>query len=378
MIAEKIKKLLGDRVGERECFGERREYYVEAPVKGDLEALLALMTENGYKPMSDTTRAKNRYLLYRTDEGALYISYTYKLGCIRIFLDKGKEPYLGSGARSAKGEAHLTLMNMAYDDEVQVSHDNGLGMIVTLADGSFIIYDGGYCTEVEGLLRFLTDNAPKNTKPVIRAWVLTHTHMDHYGCFDTFVRRYSDRVDIQTIIACIVLDEFYGGKRVNDRYFNDVLPLLAKEKNLPIVTPTAGQIYEYAGVKMEVIQTAEDLYPLPVGMENHASTVTRLIFDEQRRNVLVTADVARSAVSFLVSTWGDYLKSDIMQVPHHGHSGATKELFDTVDPEVVIYTTDRKHYLERIESNTAWNHYLINELNVKKAFVADGEYQIIL
>ena len=378
MITEQIKKMFENRICECRRFGDRRELYVEAPIGDDPCRLLSLMENNGYTPVSERTVAKNRYLTYITDEGVIYICIADKLGCIRIYVENTTEPYVGTKVAETAGAAHLTLMNMAYEDEVQISHDNGLGMIVSLADGSFIIYDGGYVTEMDDLYAFLKANTPDGKKPVINAWLLTHTHKDHYGCFDAFVRKYGDSVEIKTILACIIFDEYYAKRRVEDRYFTDILPALANEKGIPIVTPISGQIYNFAGMDMEVIQTAEDLYPMGVGMENHSSTVTRLIFTEQGKNVLIPADLARSAVNFMIDSFGELLKCDVLQIPHHAHSGATKELFRLTDPETVIFATSEEKYLERIQNNEAWNHYLMNELNVKEAIVADGKYQRVL
>lgn len=378
MITEQIKKIFGNRICEIRRFGGRRELYVEFPIGDETCKLLTLMENNGYTPISERIVARNRYLTYITDEGVMYICIADRLGCIRIYVDNTNEPYMGTKETETAEAAHLTLMNMAYEDDIQVSHDNGLGMIISLADGSFIIYDGGYVTEMDGLYDFLRSNTPKGKKPSISAWLLTHTHGDHYGCFDAFVRKYSELVDIKIILACVISDEFYAKKHADDRYFTDILPCLAEEKGIPIITPTSGQIYNFAGMDMEIIQTAEDLYPMGVGMENHSSTVTRLIFHTQEKNVLVTADVARSAVSFMIDSMGDTLKCDILQIPHHAHSGATKELYRLTAPETVIFTTSEEKYLERIKDNRAWNHYLLNDLNVKKAIVADGGYQIVL
>lgn len=378
MITEQIKDMFGNRIRECQRFGNRRELFVEFPIGDDAHKLLELMKENGYSAVSERKVSRNRYFTFITDEGVMYICIADKLGCIRIYVEITDDPYKGVKEQDASGAAHLTLMNMAYEDDIQVSHDNGLGMIVRLADGSFIIYDGGYATETDELYAFLKANTPGGKKPVISAWLLTHTHKDHYGCFDAFIRKYSDSIEIKAILACIIFDEYYAKKRVDDRYFTDILPSLAKEKGIPIVTPISGQIYNFAGMDMEVLQTAEDLYPMGVSMENHSSTVTRLMFTEQKKNVLITADLARSAVNFLTDSFGELLKCDILQIPHHAHSGATKELYRLTDPDTVLFATSKEKYLQRAENNEAWNHYLLNDLNVKKVIVADDEYQMIL
>lgn len=377
MLQKCIVETFGNLAKQRKCFSNRTEYYVEYPISGQLECFIMNMETYGYKLFSSRTVAKNKYFVYTSEQETVYVCYAFKLGAIRIFVQDGT-PYVGYKDLCTVRTAGLTLMNMKYDDPCQVSHDNGLGLIVSLADGSFIVYDGGYEVDAEGLLRFLEDNSHCGEKPVIRAWVLTHTHRDHYSCFDFFVRNYFDKADIQNVIACIVPDEAYVNGKVEDRYFNDVLPELAHSKGIPIVFPISGQIYEFSGVRMEVLHTAEDLYPLPVATENHSSTMTRLYFEAQDKTVLIPGDLGRSSVTFAVSTWGDYLKSDIMQVPHHGHSGATKEFYYTVNPQSVLFATTNEHYKCRIQSNEAWNHYLMNNLNVSEAIVADCGYQKIL
>jgi glyoxylase-like metal-dependent hydrolase (beta-lactamase superfamily II) len=60
-------------------------------------------------------------------------------------------------------------------------HVNGMGYVVQLADGSFIVYDGGYDSQVSTLWGI--PSKPKKLgvvdEIVIRAWVLTHFHDDH-------------------------------------------------------------------------------------------------------------------------------------------------------------------------------------------------------
>ena len=377
MLGKHLVEKFGNNVKERERFNGEKEYYFEFPLTNTLNELTELTETCGYKLFSDRTVANNRYIVYTSEQETVYISYTFKLGCIRVFTQK-ETPFTGCNGKVICEEAGLVLMNMKYGDDCQVSHDNGLGLIVTLSDGSFIVYDGGYAVDADKLLAFLTENAPHGENPTVRAWVLTHTHKDHYGNFDFFVRNYSDKVEIQNIIACIVDDKYYSNGKVQDRYFSDILPELAQSKGIPVITPVSGQIYSFSGVRMEILHTAEDLYPLPVASENHSSTMTRLYFDGQNKTALIMGDLARSSVTFALTTWGNYLKSDILQIPHHGHSGATKELYYTVDPQTVLFPTSDEHYACRIKTNEAWNHYLINDIQVKEVFVADNKYRKIL
>ena len=58
---------------------------------------------------------------------------------------------------------------------MDAGHVNGMSYVIQLKDGSYIIYDGGYSNLTVTLETFLLDNYKGEGKPIIRAWVLTHS-----------------------------------------------------------------------------------------------------------------------------------------------------------------------------------------------------------
>jgi hypothetical protein len=62
----------------------------------------------------------------------------------------------------------------------------GMGYVIQLKDGSFIVYDGSYSNQLQNLMRYITSAYKGDGKPVIRAWLLTHSHNDHYPSFEAF------------------------------------------------------------------------------------------------------------------------------------------------------------------------------------------------
>ena len=95
------------------------------------------------------------------------------------------------------------------------------------------------------------------------------------------------------------------------------------------------------------------------------------------QTILLPADAQRSVVSLLVENYGEALKSDFVQAPHHGLSGGSKAFYALVDPSYVFFATAQDKYEERIKSDSAANSYLLHELHVKECFVADGGYHTL-
>ena len=94
-----------------------------------------------------------------------------------------------------------------------------------------------------------------------------------------------------------------------------------------------GETIHEAGCDIEVIYTYEDyLHHYKTEVDEHTfafinfgSSVCKLNFygEAQDRSLLIIGDCEWTAIDQLVATYGDYLKTDIMQVTHHGYSGGS-------------------------------------------------------
>ena len=76
--------------------------------------------------------------------------------------------------------------------------------------------------------------------------------------------------------------------------------------------------------------------------------------------------------------YGAYIKSDIVQVAHHGSTGATKELYGYVNPAIAFWPNDYEGFTNHT-AGTSTNqtymidYYLAKQLNVVDMFVADPD-----
>ncbi len=234
-------------------------------------------------------------------------------------------------------------------DVDNTSADGGMSYVIRCTDGKFIIIDGGYDTEKEAdnLYGILRDNNVLDGNPVVEAWFITHSHEDHIGGLLAFTKKY-DESDVT----------------VNSFYYNLPLPSEVEAAKSSLVTKvnnaaaewsgavvddeiTRGDSFTFSGVKFDVLSTWKDVnqsYYIGSNSEgqkiNDTSTVFKVTIGEQTIMFLGDAYKGVSDALERLCSSSD-LKSDIVQVAHHGFDdGVTSSLYNKIDADVAIWPMD--------------------------------------
>lgn len=269
--------------------------------------------------------------------------------------------------------------------------NNGLSYIITLSDGRFIIYDGGYAypraNDDEIIYEFLRDRNIREGKPVIAAWILTHSHNDHYGAFTTFSERFAHLVEVENIVANTAPAYCYS--KGHDATLED-MTLFTKRfgSNTKQIRPHIGQVLYFGEVEIEVLYTHDQFHfnRLELNQENSASMVTRIRMDGI--TYFIPGD-AKEAVSMdLVRLYGNDLKSDFMQINHHGNRGGKIELYEAVNPSYALWNTSKYGFEKRTagipypigmphEYDAKLNHRIYTDLGADHCWCADDEVDIL-
>lgn len=119
---------------------------------------------------------------------------------------------------------------------------------------------------------------------------------------------------------------------------------------------------------MEVLATHEDLYPSDFRNFNDSSTVIRVIVNG--KSVLFLGDTGDELSDFLVNAYGEKLKSDVVQVAHHGFNGAKKEVYALINAETALWPTPDYCFAENLHRDS--NKYLFNESKTVKEHIISG------
>ena len=301
-------------------------------------------TAENYRNLCDFYR-KNGYDLYAATEKSGNLFETYVKGeamaHIYFFPVKNELNLITSETAGAtlppktpavtSGEHEVTVTQMR-----DPSHVNGMGYVIRLSDGSFIIYDGAYTEQARPLYSFLSDTVGDG-EIVIRAWVLTHSHNDHYPTFRAFSKRYSDKVAVEHVIIAPIDAQTaveQGGDKYLNKEFHDCVSAFEGAKTVYAHT---GMTFTFCNLQMEILMTADDIYKNGNHGDyfNNSSIVSRLYADNY--SALFLGDIGIQGTDLMEELYGDYLQSDMCQVSHHGVEDVPLSFYERVKASILFY-----------------------------------------
>lgn len=284
----------------------------------------------------------------------LFYCYYNQDTCVFIFWDASihtvfitAEPLLSlpDASNTAKEEIFLTPTFTQLPLK-----GGGMSYVARLADGRFVIVDGGEYNEDDclRLYKFLKETSSRKI-PTVALWIFTHSHSDHIGLATRFIVDYKDKVSVQAFgyqfpdsdKISVSMESVEGMKK-------DINIL---ERNIQSSYPKAtlyklhtGQSYYFSGVEIEILWTVDDTYPANYSSFNDLSAALRFKF-AGGKTVLLLGDCMHEACRRIAHRYGDYLKSDILQVTHHGLIGGDKELYELINPEICFWATSKERFL---------------------------------
>lgn len=253
-----------------------------------------------------------------------------------------------------------------YDENDPCSRTDGnfgACYIVTLDDGSLLVYDGGGKwgkNDVERIWGLLRERARRNAegKIVIAAWIITHEHVDHFWCMHHVLLRHGDELVLKRIYCTPVARALLTGhSNGGDLYVEspDAMPKLhAAVGDFDLVRMHTGQIFWVRNVQVEVLSTPEDIFPEHADRYydfNDTTVSTRLTVNG--KTFLNLGDAYHVSSRVMVGLWGNTLKSDYCTLAHHGWGGCTRSLYDHVRPSLV-FVPFSKRWIDRILTDATY------------------------
>ena len=301
-------------------------------------ALIGKAGENGFGTTASNAIGGSFFTTLTLDDTTLYASYSGNEKVIRVIAKENAGSVEGLGFDGeTKYDVLLTQLSMPY-----YAPDCGMSYLVRLADGRFVVIDGGFdeFDNVDHLWNVISSQNEKGGKPVIAAWFVSHAHDDHCGVPLHFIDKYSDSAEIQNVLYnwAVRID---GSSRHPEVRFTEV----CREHNgvINVVTPRSGDKYVFGGVSFELLFVGEDLYPAEIASLNDSSMVVKMVYGG--KTVLFPGDALSTASDLMCARYTpDVLKCDILQVPHHGYYGGSEAFFISCAPEVLFWSCPNYWY----------------------------------
>ncbi len=347
------------------------------------------IAENGFELYAEKTLENN---VYRTYANKRYVVTTIYTGYNRY----GKvlvEPRVGTALPTkAEDNVYTPIAGMdttitqvgLYDGDLGETY-NGMCYIVRLADGIFIVVDGGFAREgsPERIYDVLRKQAPDPDNIVIAAWMITHAHDDHVDVFESFFEAYGDKVTVEKFICNLPSDAQTGDvwtKDIKWMRYKQVRAVFEEYcSDIPVVKAHPGQEFYIRNVKIDILYTVDifDLNHSKLEDFNNTSVVFKLT--AEGKSMIFLGDYDDDAYTMKKLYTASTLNSDIVQMAHHGlASYSSKDLYPMITPTYVFWPIGAKVIKDGSEDvyNGTQNKWIIQNCDEENIYLAEDNVYV--
>ena len=212
------------------------------------------------------------------------------------------------------------------------THTQMMSFVVETAEGKLVVIDGGMPGDAQHLLDTLR-RLSGSENPHVDAWFLTHNHLDHTGALVTLLKEQAEAFTVGAYYYDFPSDQFlmkYEPGTVKEfAAFREVQDKLAGK----IETITQGDVYEFGGARFDVLYTPDPAFTENV--VNNSSSVLRLTLGG--KTVLFLGDLGIEAGRKLLEMHGEGLRSDYVQMAHHGQNGVERAVYEAAAPSACLW-----------------------------------------
>ncbi len=265
------------------------------------------------------------------------------------------------------GGATLTMFRSQGDSQI-------LSAILQTSQGSLIVVDGGLGEDGDALRSQIQARGSH-----VAAWLITHPHGDHAGALYRILQDEAagiqSGIQIDGIYYSFAAPEWYTANDPAEQTMaHAIIGSFAGLPETMLHTVGRGQTIQVDDV---TIQVMNDRYETDSDKGNNAGIVYKLWVNG--RSILFLGDMAEEGGRRLLSEAGaEALKSDIVQMAHHGQNGVDEEFYKAVNPEICLWPTpkwlwDSVGSRYRTSETKGW----MTHLNVQKHYCTKDGDQVI-
>lgn len=293
----------------------------------------------GFRYYTDNEINENKFATYVTQTQIVHVMYFKVKNEVRIAVDKRGEGKNGFALPSLSGEnkyvktAEPSLTMVEIDN---TGYGGGMCFIYKLSNGKFFIVDSGlnkngsYGSSAQWIYKTLKELAGSE-KIVVAGWLITHVHSDHLGGLYDMSQdsNITKNITIEQLIHNEPEDDVTKQlDNLNDNSAKKIWawmnPITEAFKIKSVIKAHPGQVLHYADAKVTVLASQDISLDLKDELKdsNDVSVVTQIEFNGKK--ILMLGDAIKKQNAFLAEVYKTALKSDILQVTHHGlnNSGA--------------------------------------------------------
>ena len=361
------------------------------------------LVDAGYTLHQTNEINQSRFFTYTKGDTMIHCNYFKVMKEFRIIY--GPKGYLGSQTPTTDYENKVTP-----SISIVGATDSVLCMVYQAPDGSFVIIDGGYGVDktyswtlntgtkdemtytikrnidqdMASLWALLESKTPAGQKPQV-TWMMTHGDPDHICLPPVFMKKYQDKFDLNLvvynfpIVANVGLENGEGANVYQGYIDNFITAAKTYFPNANHLFFHTGQKLYLPGTEIEFLFTAEDNWPNKMPWMNDTCAVWRIT--SEGKSIMILGDAGGGRLNQMVGCFGDYLKSDILQLSHHGSNGGTLPFYRAVEPTVALWACEDMRFLydrQRLGTKPGFEYNLYIRETVKYHYAGSYTHTILL
>ena len=207
-----------------------------------------------------------------------------------------------------------------------------LSIVIRSPHGKLIVIDGGWEADADKLSSLILQQGGK-----VDAWLITHPHEDHVGALCAILNDSARKIKIDKIYCSLAAPDWY--RQVSPTGAGIADQLMSAFMKLPVGTVTnnigRGTEINIDDVNIRVLNN-RGVYTY--NGVNNSSLVYKIRVSGQ--SILILGDLAYNGGKDLIKTCTTAeLKSDIVQMAHHGQQGVDQDAYALIAPTTCLWPT---------------------------------------
>ncbi len=221
--------------------------------------------------------------------------------------------------------------------------------ILKTREGKIIVIDGGHTQELPRLIECLKTVSGEEV-PTVTAWLFSHLHGDHYGAYLRLCNEeeWRDKIIVKDMYCNFLGREFCSeiSCEAGPGYTPVWDALMSSDKTLGanIHIVEKGDIIAVDEIEFEVIHVPDIEFGPKMNM-NDSSVVYKMTYDKGQ-TIMFLGDAEWVCDNDLVANCADKLKSDVVQVGHHGCGNVSKRCYELIDAKAYIWQCGEKFWYQ--------------------------------
>ena len=228
---------------------------------------------------------------------------------------------IGPGGKIFNGGSLSLLAD--YDNRQMLS------MILQDKNGALVVIDGGWDIDADHLSDVIRSKGGH-----VSAWFITHPHSDHIGALVKILNNPDRKITIDNVYYSLADQSWYDkAESSRSQLVNDLRSALSTLPAESLHTVKKGDEIQVGSIKARVLNNP---YLLDVTSVNNSSMAYKFFLNNV--SILVLGDMGPEAGKLLYEEAGAAeLKSDIVQMSHHGQYRVSREVYAAIKPQIALW-----------------------------------------